>query len=313
MQAKFAARKPAMPAVVRSPSVRPPKSLPPAEPPPEPAAARPFLKWAGGKQGLKASFASLYPVLAPGAAYHEPFLGGGTVFFDVKQRLRPKRCSLADNNSDLMAAWAAVRDDVDAVIAALERHRARHNEKHFYATRSIGPTELATMSPIERGARLMYLNKTCFNGLYRVNSKGLFNVPMGRYKNPGILDVENLRNVSAALRWVRLTTAPFPSILERAQRGDFVYFDPPYVPLSLTSSFTAYTMGSFGEDDQRTLAEVYRELDRRGCQVMLSNSDAPLVRELYKGFKVKKVQARRSINSKSDRRGHITELVVLNY
>jgi DNA adenine methylase len=257
--------------------------------------------------------APLYPALKPGAGYHEPFLGGGTIFFDVKQHLQPKRCSLTDNNGDLMAAWTAVRDDVDAVIAALERHRARHNEKHFYATRSIGPTELANMSRIERGARLMYLNKTCFNGLYRVNSRGLFNVPMGRYKNPGILDAENLRNVSAALRWVHLASAPFGTVLERAQPGDFIYFDPPYVPLSQTSSFTAYTEGNFGEADQRTLAEVYRELDAKGCQVMLSNSDTALVRELYKGFKLKKVQARRSINSKSDRRGHVTELVVLNY
>jgi DNA adenine methylase len=280
---------------------------------PAPAPARPFLKWAGSKKQLRAAFAPLLPVPGDVTGYHEPFLGSGAVFFDVKGRLSPRRCTLSDNNAELMAAFTAVRDDVEKVIAALERHRARHSEKHFYEVRAIAPAELAEMSPVDRGARLIYLNKTCFNGLYRVNSKGLFNVPMGRYVNPGISDPDLLRAASAALRWVQLFTAPFVSVLKRAREGDLVYFDPPYVPLSATSYFTSYTQGSFGEPEQRQLAQVYRDLDARGCRVMLSNSDTPLVRELYRGFDVRQVLARRSINSKSDRRGKVAEVVVLNY
>jgi DNA adenine methylase len=278
-----------------------------------PAPARSFLKWAGSKKQLRIAFAPLYPAAAEIKAYHEPFLGSGAVFFDVRNRFNPKRCTLSDNNAELMAAFTAVRDDVEKLITLLERHRTRHNEKYFYEVRAIGPAELTKMSPIERGARLIYLNKTCFNGLYRVNSKGLFNVPMGRYVNPAIADGELLRAASAALRWVKLSTGHFSTVVDRAREGDVVYFDPPYVPVSATAYFTAYTEGAFGPADQRELADVYRKLDARGCRVMLSNSDTAFVRELYKGFDVHQVLARRNINSKSDRRGHVSEVVVLNY
>lgn len=287
----------------------PRKALPPSEP----IAARAFLKWAGSKKQLRAVFATFYPPAADVRGYHEPFLGSGAVFFDVRSRLQPQRCTLSDNNAELIAAFQAVRDDVDNVITELTKHRTRHGEKHFYKVRAIAPEALAEMTLAERGARLIYLNKTCFNGLYRVNSRGLFNVPMGRYENPAILDADLLKAASASLRLVGIDTGHFSTVRDRAKRNDLVYFDPPYVPLSDTSYFTSYTEGSFGEPDQRELAQVYRDLDARGCKLMLSNSDTPLVRELYRGFDIRQVFARRSINSKSDKRGAVAEVVVLNY
>jgi DNA adenine methylase len=277
------------------------------------ALARPFLKWAGGKQQLLAAFAGLYPPPDEKAGYHEPFLGSGAVFFDVRARFSRRRCSLSDHNPELIATFTAVRDEVDALIAALLEHRAQHSPAHFYAVRAITPERLAHLSPVERGARFIYLNKTCFNGLYRVNSRGHFNVPMGRYTNPGIVDPVALRTASAALRGVRLSVGHFSSIVARARKGDVVYFDPPYVPLTSTAYFTSYTATAFGQAEQKALAVVYRKLDARGCRVMLSNSDTPLVRELYAGFNLHQVMARRNINSKGERRGHITELVVCNY
>ena len=298
-------------AVARRPP--PASALVPGAGPVSPGAARPFLKWAGGKKQLLGAFVPLFPRVAPTTGYHEPFLGSGAVFFHVKAQLGFRRCTLSDNNSDLIAAFSAVRNDADQVIAALERHRARHNEQYFYQVRAIDPDQLAAMSEVERGARLIYLNKTCFNGLYRVNSRGLFNVPMGRYANPGICDPDQIRAASAALRQVSLSSGEFSSVLGRARPGDVVYFDPPYVPLSTTAYFTAYTKAAFGEAEQRQLAEVYRQLDARGCRVMLSNSDTPFVRQLYRGFDVRQLMARRLINSKSDRRGQVAEVVVLNY
>jgi DNA adenine methylase len=301
-----------MPAAVvrRSPPAPPPA---PGGDPTARGAARPFLKWAGGKKQLLGAFLPLFPRVAPVTGYHEPFLGSGAVFFHIKAQLGFRRCTLSDNNADLIAAFSAVRNDADQVIAALERHRAQHNEEYFYQVRAIDPDRLAAMSEVERGARLIYLNKTCFNGLYRVNSRGLFNVPMGRYANPGICDPDLIRGASAALRQVSLSAGEFSSVLKRARPGDMVYFDPPYDPVSTTSYFTAYTKAAFGEVQQRDLARVYRDLDARGCRVMLSNSDTPFVRQLYQGYDVRKLMARRLINSKSDRRGQVAEVVVLNY
>jgi DNA adenine methylase len=275
---------------------------------------RPFLKWAGSKQRVRQAFLPLYPALAQVKGYHEPFLGSGAVFFDVNRRFDLVRCSLTDNNAELITTFQAVRDRVEAVIAELKKHRDRHAEDHYYEVRAVTPAKLKTMSVAERAARLIYLNKTCFNGLYRVNSKGIFNVPMGRYVDPPILDEGLLRASSQSLARVKdIAVASFETVVDRAKRGDLVYFDPPYVPVSATSYFTAYTEGSFGDDEQRALAQVYRDLDKKGCKVMLSNSNAQLVRDLYQGYTLKEVQARRNINSKGDRRGHVTEIVVLNY
>ena len=272
---------------------------------------RPFLKWAGSKKQLLAAFDAFYPPADQVHAYHEPFLGSGAVFFHLRSRLQAVPSLLADNNHELITTFTAVQGKVKAVITELQRHERKHSETHFYEVRSQVPEELP--DDVARAARFIYLNKTCFNGLYRVNSRGLFNVPMGRYVRPTIADAESLIRASAALQGANLRTGHFSEVLEHAQAGDFVYFDPPYVPLSGTAYFTAYTKGLFGPEDQGQLAQVYRELADRGCRVMLSNSDAPLVRQLYKRFRIIDVQARRNINSRGDRRGPVTEVVVLNY
>jgi DNA adenine methylase len=272
-------------------------------------AGRPFLKWAGGKGQLLDQFRRFYPARKQVKRYLEPFLGGGAVFFHVRALVRPATAILSDGNEELIATFKAVREEPEAVLAHLEDHRARHSKEHFYEVRA----QAEPGTPSARAARMIYLNRSCFNGLYRVNSRGLFNVPFGKYENPRIVDRPGLLAASASLRKARLSTAPFTKVLDVAKAGDFIYFDPPYVPLSRTANFTAYTQSSFGPREQETLAEVYTELHGRGCLVMLSNSDTPWVRERYARFHVHEVMARRNINSKSDSRGEISEVVVLNY
>jgi DNA adenine methylase len=272
--------------------------------------ARPFLKWAGGKTQLLGQFESLYPRLSEVKRYLEPFVGSAAVFFQIRELFEPAEIILADSNAELINAYRAIQQDVQRVVRLLAKHKKAHGEEHFYRTRALQP---AALSLAESAARMIYLNKTCFNGLYRVNSRGGFNVPIGRYENPPILDAENLRAVAAALRGVELRESHFTDTLKYARKGDFIYFDPPYQPLSSTASFTSYTRNAFGPKDQEELAEVFRRLDDRGCKVMLSNSDTPLTRRLYQGFGLRTVDARRSINSRSDRRGVIPEIVVLNY
>lgn len=262
----------------------------------------PFLKWAGGKGQLLQSFSPFFPKSFK--RYFEPFVGGGAVFF----HLLPPRAMLSDLNSELINCYATIRDDVESVIEALRKHR---NDKHyFYDVRTLDPSEL---SNAERAARLIFLNKTCFNGLYRVNSKGQFNVPFGKYKSPKICDATNLRAVSAALRTVFIAPGPFEIILKHAGKDDFVYLDPPYQPISKTSNFTSYTKTSFRAEDQARLAEMMKTLTRRGCKVMLSNSDNPYIRDLYRDFKIVTLKATRAINCKGDKRGHVNELLILNY
>ena len=268
----------------------------------------PFLKWAGGKARLLGQFERFFPHEVK--RYSEPFVGSGAVFFYVMERFNPADVVLSDSNEELMNAYRAVRDDVEELLIGLEEHRRSHGEDHYYRVRSLKP---GVLSPPARAARLIYLNKTCFNGLYRVNSRGEFNVPMGSYKNPGIFDAENLRRVSQVLQGVDLQVRHFEELVPLAKRGGFIYFDPPYHPLSKTSSFTSFTAGDFKESDQQRLAEVYRALDQKGCRLMLSNSDCALTRGLYKGFRLETVRARRAINSKADGRGEINELLVLNY
>jgi len=271
---------------------------------------RPFLKWAGGKTQLLPQFERLYPSPESFSRYLEPFVGSAAVYLHVRRLFAPREVVLADGNEDLINVYRAVQDDVEGVIRRLARHRSAHSEAHYYQTRARKP---AALSAPTRAARTIYLNKTCFNGLYRVNSRGEFNVPMGRYRNPSILDAENLRAAALALDGVELRIAHFRETLEYARRGDFVYFDPPYQPLTRTSAFTAYTRDTFTPADQEELAQIFRRLSERGCRVMLSNSDSPLIHRLYQGFDLRRVDARRAINSKGDRRGRISELVVLNY
>jgi DNA adenine methylase len=273
--------------------------------------ARPFLKWVGGKQQLLAQFDTFFPRSIE--RYFEPFVGGGAVFFHLKSNRRLSGpVFLFDKNEELVNAYRTVRDNVDGLIEALAVHQARHSKEHYYETRNLDRQEIE-MSRALRAARTIYLNKTCYNGLYRVNTKGWFNVPIGSYSNPQILYEDVLRKAGEALRDASIEVRDFREIVNLAQPGDFFYFDPPYDPLSKTASFTGYTSGDFQETDQRDLAEVFRQLHSKGCRCMLSNSSTPFVHELYQGFTIKTVQARRAVNSNGNGRGNVEEVVVLNY
>jgi len=270
--------------------------------------AAPFVKWAGGKGRL---LSQLRPLLPRGIArmrHVEPFVGGGAMFFSR----RPQRALLTDINPALVDTYHAIREDVDRVIEALEELAAGHCKERYYRVRESYNRSRSLALP-RRAAMFIYLNKTCFNGLHRVNRKGEFNVPYGSYKNPRILNEDGLKAASGALRAAELQCASFEALLEHAKPGDFVYFDPPYEPVSPTASFTSYSRNGFSREDQSRLSEVYRELDRRGCKLMLSNSDVPFIRNLYRGFKLDIVAAPRAINCDAAKRGKVTEVVVRNY
>lgn len=264
--------------------------------------AGPFLKWAGGKGRLLAQYQPLFPQQY--ARYFEPFVGAGAVFF----HLQPENAQLSDVNPELVNAYQVIRDQVEDLIETLGTYQ--HDREFYYALRAQDP-ELLT--PVERAARIIYLNKTCFNGLYRVNRRGQFNVPFGDYKNPRILDVAGLRAAHAALQGVGVTHQGFDAVLAEAKSGDFVYFDPPYHPLSPTASFTSYAADDFGPEDQIRLAAVFRRLDAKGVKLMLSNSDTPFIRDLYEGFHIQQVWAPRAINRDASKRKGVPEVVVTNY
>lgn len=263
---------------------------------------RPFLKWAGGKTKLLTQYTQYFP--KDFKTYYEPFLGGGAVFF----YLQPKDAVVTDINLDLINAYCCVRDKLERLMPLLENHQQRHSKEYYYQVRS----HLVT-TELERAARLIYLNKTCFNGLYRQNSKGLFNVPIGKYKNPKVYNPDLLGSVSKVLKSVKIEVRSFESVLDYAKLNDFVYFDPPYYPLSLTSNFTAYSCYSFNEHDQVKLRNISIELAKSGVQVMLSNSDCPFIRELYKNFNIYEISAARAINSNAEKRGKITEVLITSY
>jgi len=273
--------------------------------------ARPFLKWVGGKQQLMAQFEAYFPTNF--RRYCEPFVGGGAVFFHLWNTGRvPKQTFLFDNNYELVNAYSVVRDKVDELIETLAIHKERHDKKYYYKVRRLDRQEFE-LNDVERAARTIYLNRTCYNGLYRVNSKGQFNVPMGSYINPQVLYKDVLRAASAALRGVNIELRDFRSIVDFAQAKDFFYFDPPYDPLSKTASFTGYTSDSFDEEDQRELARIFGLLAEKGAFVMLSNSNTPLILELYRKFRIETVRAKRAVNSDANGRGWIPVVVVLNY
>ncbi len=273
------------------------------------ALPRPFLKWVGGKTQLLPELMKRVNMVGDFGRYHEPFLGGGALFFELYRAGRLKRQAyLSDNNPRLIEAYEGVRDEVEEVIALLNRHKRLHSEEHFYRVRAKVPKTL-----VERAARVIYLNKTCYNGLYRENSRGEFNSPFGRYKNPVVCDEDNLRAASKALQKTKIESRHFQMVAEYAEAGDLVYFDPPYYPVSVTASFQGYHKGAFGEDSQRLLAEVYTKLAARGVHVLLSNSMTDFVRALYKDFTLDSVQASRAINSRADRRGKISEALVRNF
>lgn len=284
--------------------------------------AKPFLKWAGGKSKLLPELLERMPAEL-GGRYFEPFLGGGALFFATHggNTQAPSHGLsdgvarvpvLSDVNPELVNAYRVVRDDLDALLRLLRAHK--HNKRYYYRIRDADRDPgYWTWAPLERASRLIYLNKTCFNGLYRVNSRGEFNVPFGDYESPTIADEDNLRACSAALAGADIECASFESVSSIARAGDFVYFDPPYAPVSATAHFTGYAKGGFSADLQRSLADVCRSLDQRGVRFMLSNSNAPLVVDLYRSFRVETVYAPRAINAKGDRRGKVAEIIVRNY
>jgi DNA adenine methylase len=269
-----------------------------------------FLKWAGGKLQLIEQFENLFPHNFRN--YYEPFIGSGAVFFYVKSKLKPNKVILSDTNEELINCFCVVRDKPSELVELLLNHRKKHSKEYYYSVRSM---ESSTLDSLDRAARLIYLNKTCFNGLYRVNSKGQFNVPFGDYENPSIFDKNVLFQASQLLQGVHLQVMTFEKVLDFAGKDDFVYFDPPYIPLSKTSSFTRYSKSDFSMMEQKRLSEVFRILDSRGCFVMLSNSDHALTRELYRHYEKNTiiVRAKRMINSVGSRRGAINEVVVTNY
>lgn len=274
--------------------------------------AAPLLKWAGGKGQLLEQYRAFFPARVE--TYYEPFVGSAAVFFYLQAQGFARRYVLSDVNADLINVYHVVRDDLENLLVLLAKHQARHSAEHFYAVRAMDRDSRWKDTPaVVRAARMIYLNKTCYNGLWRVNSRGYFNAPMGRYKNPTILDEPRLRAASAALQCAEVVVCDFKAAVQEAQTGDFVYFDPPYHPVSATANFTSYAKDDFGVEDQQALAQVFHDLHARGCQVMLSNSDTALIRDLYRDFRIETVYARRLINSRAEKRGPITEVVVLNY
>ena len=264
----------------------------------------PIVKWAGGKTRLLDQLVARAPDRY--RRYFEPFLGGAALFF----RLAPRLPVLSDSNTDLINVYRCVANHVEAVIVRLEAHRAAHSDEYYYQMRERWNQPGGLSADVNRAAAFIYLNKTCYNGLWRVNSRGKFNVPVGRYESPSILDAGGLRAASMLLCRAELRTASFDQAVAEVSAGDFVYFDPPYHPLSDTARFTSYTAESFGPEDQRQLAEVARRLMLRGATVLVSNSDTQFVRDLYRGFDIDVVNCPRAINSKAGKRGPQRELLI---
>ncbi len=275
-------------------------------------APKPFVKWAGGKRQLIPAMTAHFPRRF--GRYFEPFLGGGAVLFHVLSQDAGQRCHVSDLNSDLVLTYVTVRDRVEDLIESLEGHSRGYlaaKSDYYYKVRAQAPAD-----QVSKCSRLIFLNRTCFNGLYRVNSKGRFNVPLGRYSNPNIVNEGNLRAASRALQSGAITIrcGDFGTVLAGAGRGDFVYLDPPYQPVSRTASFTSYTSRNFGGGDLRRLAQTCDDLDSRGCKVVFSNSDTPEVRELFgRRWEVLEIQANRAINSNPGRRTGHTELLIKNF
>jgi DNA adenine methylase len=271
-----------------------------SEPEPERERARPFLKWVGGKRQLIGEIEPRIP--ARFNTYHEPFVGGGAVFF----HLLPERAVLSDANERLVRTYRGIRDSAEDIITML---RSYPNDREFFMKMRGANIDAGT--DVEMAAWFIYLNRTGFNGLYRVNRSNVYNVPFGDYDNPTICDADNIRACANALRYTEIRHESFEAVLDRALPGDFVYFDPPYVPLSVSSNFTSYTSGGFGMREQQKLRDVARDLKSKGVCVLLSNSSAPEVFSLYgDGFELSTVGARRAINCNGGGRGKVSEVLI---
>ena len=268
---------------------------------------RPFLKWAGGKRQLLPQISELVPKMK---TYYEPFIGAGAVLF----YLQPKKVVINDTNAELINCYNVIKDNLDELIEDLNNHK---NEKeYFYLIRELDRMPAyQKLSDVGRSSRIIYLNKTCYNGLFRVNSQGQFNTPFGRYNNPKIVDKTVLKAVNKYLNShdVTILNLDFEEAVSTAKKGDFVYFDPPYDPISDTSSFTGYDINGFNKDEQKRLKDTFEELTNKGVKCMLSNSKTPFITKLYKEYGTIDVSAIRSINSNASKRGKIEEILVLNY
>jgi DNA adenine methylase len=273
---------------------------------------KPFVKWAGGKRQLISVIDKHIPLEF--GTYFEPFLGGGAVLLHLLGKNPSMKCKVSDLNSDLVLAYITIRDKVNDLISSLENHAKNYHknpDSYYYGIRASEPK-----SQIDKVSRLLFLNRTCFNGLYRVNSKGKFNVPMGRYANPNIVNAENLVTVSHILqsKKIQISCRDFTAVLADAKKGDFVYFDPPYQPVSETANFTSYTNRDFTYADLEKLVQVSEKLSDKGCKVLHSNSNTKEVRDLFsKDWKVIEVEANRAINSDSAKRTGQKELLIKNY
>ncbi|NHI93447.1 MAG: DNA adenine methylase [Candidatus Lokiarchaeota archaeon] len=267
---------------------------------------RPFLKWAGGKRQLIKQFDDFFPNKFN--RYIEPFVGGGAILF----YLLPRQAIIIDDNEELINCYNVIKKNVTELIESLKKHV--NKKSYFYEIRGLDRDLKAykRLSDVERASRTIFLNRCCYNGLYRVNSKGQFNVPFGKYKNPNFCDEKNLNAVHQTLQGVEIYKGSFETCLEFAKKGDFVYLDPPYHPISNTAYFTSYTKKNFGKESQEKLFQIFQELDSQGCKVMLSNSHEKFILNLYKNYRIVTIRAKRAINSIASKRGEIKETLILN-
>ncbi|WP_223810430.1 DNA adenine methylase [Campylobacter sp. LR291e] len=273
--------------------------------------SKPFLKWAGGKRNILEFILPFVPKKFNN--YFEPFLGGAALFFYLKNQgiLESKYVYLNDKNNELMNVYKVIRENPKEFLNELKKFANNHNKEHFYKIRNLDRDKKAfgILSLYLRAARFMYLNKTCFNGLCRYNLRGEFNTPLGSYKNPKIYDESLVLNAHNALKNTFITNDDFEKSTQKAKKGDFIYFDPPYAPLNKTSSFVSYT-DNFLENEQIRLFKHFKTLDSKGIKVLQSNSNTAFISKLYKDFKIIEIKAKRAINCKSDKRGEIVELLI---
>lgn len=269
----------------------------------------PVLKWVGGKRQIIEQIKKYIPQNI--STYYEPFIGGGAVLFE----LQPKKAVINDVNSELMNLYDVIQNNVDELIEELRLHK--NEEAYFYEIRELDrdKKKYGSFSAVQRAARIIYLNKTCYNGLFRVNRAGEFNTPFGRYKNPNIVNEVTLKAVSNYFKKAQITLVcrDFEEVLKGAKKGAFVYLDPPYDPASYTSSFTGYNKGGFDQNEQVRLKNMCDKLNKKSINFLLSNSATDFIKELYKDYKIEIIQAKRAINSKADKRGTVDEVLVMNF
>jgi DNA adenine methylase len=273
--------------------------------------AVPVVKWVGGKRQIIDEIIKYVPDSF--STYYEPFLGGGAVLFE----LQPKKAFVNDINEELMNIYEVIKDNVDELIEGLKRHKIKNDKAYFYEIRELDRDreQYNLLTPVERASRIIYLNKTCYNGLFRVNKSGEFNAPFGNYKNPNIVNETTLRAVSAYFNKakIRFTCQDFEDALKWSRKGAFVYLDPPYDPVSETASFTGYDKGGFDRNEQIRLKKTCDKLNKKGIKFLLSNSATDFIMDLYQDYKIEVIQAKRAINSKADRRGNVDEVLVMNF